>query len=78
MYGFLDLDPRSPGAHRWATLVGELTVRMVDELPPAIRVQHGDRSFDVVPLADVEVSDARTAELLQRYRTRLIAGRSAG
>lgn len=73
-YGFLDLDPRAPGAHRWATLLGELTVRMVDELPPAVRVQHGDHSFQVVPLPDLEVADARTAELLQRHRARLAAG----
>jgi transcriptional regulator with XRE-family HTH domain len=67
-YGYLDLHPSRPGAHRWSSIVGQLTVRLVDVLPATIEVRHGERSFRVVPLADVEIADADTARLLQRRR----------
>jgi transcriptional regulator with XRE-family HTH domain len=73
-YGYLDVHPSRPGAHRWATRVGELAVRMVPELPAAVQVRHGDRTFDVVSLPEVEVADRHTGELLRRYRERLSAG----
>lgn len=67
-FGYLAIDPRSPGAHRWNTLLGEIRARMCDELPESIEVRHGEQSYQVVPLADVEVDDPRTASLLRRYR----------
>jgi transcriptional regulator with XRE-family HTH domain len=73
-YGFIQLHPGLPGAHRWMTIVGELAVRMVPELPTAVQVRHGDRVFDVVSLPEVEVADRRTAEMLHRHRERLSAG----
>ncbi|MEV1288461.1 helix-turn-helix transcriptional regulator [Micromonospora sp. NPDC049679] len=67
-FGYLALDPREPGAHRWQTMVGEIRARMLDELPEAIEIRHGERRYRVVPLAEVEITDARAAGLLRRYR----------
>ncbi len=67
-YGYVPLDPRGPGAHRWLTLHGEVVVRFVDELPAALEVRHRERSYPVVPLADIVLDDARTADLLDRHQ----------
>jgi transcriptional regulator with XRE-family HTH domain len=67
-FGYLAIDPRLPGAHRWQTLFGEIRARMCDELPESIEVRHGEQSYRVVPLADVELDDPRAANLLRRYR----------
>ena len=42
-----------------------------DSLPPAIEVRHGGRTYPVVPLPLVEVTDPAAADLLRRYRDRL-------
>ncbi len=76
-YGFLHLDPRDRGAHRWSTMRGQIAVRMVDALPASIEIRHGDRSLPAVPLPDVEITDPRSAELLQRHRTRRAAALGA-
>jgi hypothetical protein len=67
-FGYLALDPREPGAHRWQTMVGELRARLADELPESIEVRHGEHRYPVVPLAEVEVTDPQAAALLRRYR----------
>ena len=82
-FGYLRTDPREPGEHRWRTVAGVLRASMCDELPEAIEVRHGDRSYRVVPLALVEVTEQATADLLRRYRERYVAeeavvGGSAG
>jgi transcriptional regulator with XRE-family HTH domain len=69
-FGYLLIDPREPGDHRWRTIPGEIRARMCDELPTAIRVRVQDREYPVVPLADLEVDDEETARLLARYRRR--------
>lgn len=67
-FGYLRLDPREPGEHRWQTIRGEVRARFCDELPASIEVHHGGRSYRVVPLADVHIDDPRVARLLDRYR----------
>jgi transcriptional regulator with XRE-family HTH domain len=69
-FGFLPNDPREPGEHRWQTVAGVLRARMCDEPPEAIEVRHGDRTYPVVPLALVEVTEPATADLLRRWRER--------
>ncbi|MER7458125.1 helix-turn-helix transcriptional regulator [Micromonospora sp. NPDC126480] len=69
-YGGLRLEPEEPGEHRWRTRYGEIRAHMCDELPEAVEVRHGDRSYRVVPLAQVELTDPRTAALLTRWRAR--------
>jgi transcriptional regulator with XRE-family HTH domain len=68
VFGYLPIDPREPGDHRWRTIPGEIRARMCDALPDALRVRIGDREYPVVPLADVSVDDPETARLLARYR----------
>ncbi|MEH1012209.1 helix-turn-helix transcriptional regulator [Micromonospora sp. CPCC 206060] len=68
-FGHLRLEPEEPGDHRWSTSVGEIRATMCDTLPEAIEVRHGERSYRVVPLAQVEITDPGTAALLHRYRT---------
>ena len=43
---------------------------MCDELPETIEVRHGGRSYQVVPLVELELTEPRAAELLRRYRDR--------
>ncbi|HEX7745189.1 MAG TPA: helix-turn-helix transcriptional regulator [Micromonosporaceae bacterium] len=76
VFGYLRLDPREFGDHRWQTLVGEIVAAMCDELPESIEVRHTNRLFRVVPLAQLELSDPAAAGLLRRYRERM--ARSAG
>lgn len=68
VFGYLALDPRDFGDHRWQTLVGEIVADMCDELPECIEVRHGERAFRVVPLAQVQVSDEQVAAVLNRHR----------
>jgi len=70
-WGNLRLEPEEPGEHRWRTRYGELWARMCDELPEPVEVRHGGRSYWVEPLARVEVTDPRAADLLRRHRQRL-------
>ncbi|WP_346538237.1 helix-turn-helix domain-containing protein [Micromonospora sp. DPT] len=77
-FGGLRLEPEEPGEHRWQTRYGQLRAQMCDELPEAIEVRHGDRSYQVVPLVAVELTDPRAAELLRRHRRRHAAGGPAG
>ncbi|SBT47608.1 helix-turn-helix domain-containing protein [Micromonospora auratinigra] len=77
-WGGLPLEPEEPGEHRWLTRYGELRARFCDELPEAVEVRHGGRSYPVEPLLRVELADPRTTELLHRHRQRLAAGRAEG
>jgi hypothetical protein len=43
---------------------------MCERLPTAIEIHLGDRLHAVVPLADLELDDPRTAGLVRRYRAR--------
>jgi transcriptional regulator with XRE-family HTH domain len=70
VFGYLRVDPRDPGDHRWRTIPGEIQARMCDALPPAIRVMVADREYPVVPLVEVAIDDPGTARLLDRYRRR--------
>ncbi|MDG4828499.1 helix-turn-helix transcriptional regulator [Solwaraspora sp. WMMD1047] len=72
-FGGLPIDPREPGEHRWRTTVGELTATMYEQLPAAIQVRHGDRTYPVVPLPLIELADPVAADLLRRHRLRLAA-----
>ncbi|MGX7676365.1 helix-turn-helix domain-containing protein [Plantactinospora sp. DSM 117369] len=69
-FGYLPTDPREPGEHRWQVVGGVLRASMADELPEAIEVRHDDRSYRVVPLALVEVTEPATADLMRRWRAR--------
>lgn len=70
-FGYLPIDPRLPGERRWR-IIGSVVIRagFDDELPASIEVRHGDRSYPVVPLAEVEVDDPDVARLLRRHRDR--------
>jgi transcriptional regulator with XRE-family HTH domain len=70
VFGYLRLDPREPGEHRWRTIPGVIRARMCDELPVPVTVTHAGRAYAVVPLADVEIDDERAARLLRHYRRR--------
>lgn len=74
-YGYLPIDPRLPGEHRWR-IRGGVIIRATfgDELPASIEVRYGDRSHPVVPLAEVEVDDPQVARLLRRHREQRPAG----
>ncbi|WP_433127277.1 helix-turn-helix domain-containing protein [Micromonospora sp. CA-240977] len=72
-FGGVWLEPEDPGEHRWSTRYGEIRATMCDELPETIEVQHGGRSYRVVPLVELELSEPHAAELLRRYRDRQLA-----
>lgn len=74
-FGYLDLDPRRPGEHRWRTIPGIIRARMCDRLPDAIDVSLGGRIHPVVPLADLQIDDPHVADLLRRYGERREATR---
>ncbi|MEH0846404.1 helix-turn-helix domain-containing protein [Micromonospora sp. CPCC 205711] len=80
-FGGLRLEPEEPGEHRWQTRYGEVRAQLCDELPEAIEVRHDGRSYRVVPLVAVELTDPRAADLLRRHRQRQASDagtRSAG
>lgn len=72
-FGGVWLEPEEPGEHLWSTRYGEIRATMCDELPETIEVRHGGRSYQVVPLVELELSEPRAAELLRRYRDRQLA-----
>ncbi|MET8361426.1 hypothetical protein [Micromonospora sp. NPDC005171] len=72
-FGGVWLEPEEPGEHLWSTRYGEIRATMCDELPETIEVCHGGRSYQVVPLIELELSEPRAAELLRRYRDRQLA-----
>ena len=57
-FGGVWLEPEEPGEHRWSTRYGEIRATMCDELPETIEVRHGGRSYQVVPLVELELSRA--------------------
>ncbi|MFY1697669.1 helix-turn-helix domain-containing protein [Solwaraspora sp. WMMA2101] len=67
-YRHIPVDPREPYPHRWQTMAGEIHARMYDELPPAIEVRHDGQHYPVVPLAELDIVDPDTADLLRRFR----------
>lgn len=73
-FGGVWLEPEEPGEHRWSTRYGEIRATMCDELPETIEVRHGERSYQVVPLVELELTEPRAADLLRRYRDRQLAG----
>ena len=73
-FGGVWLEPEEPGEHRWSTRYGEIRATMCDELPETIEVRHGERSYRVVPLVELELTEPRAAELLRRYRDRQADG----
>lgn len=75
-FGGVWLEPEEPGEHRWSTRYGEIRATMCDELPETIEVRHGGRTYQVVPLVELELSEPRAAELLRRYRNRQLASDS--
>ncbi|MEU1589330.1 helix-turn-helix transcriptional regulator [Micromonospora sp. NPDC005710] len=75
-FGGVWLEPEEPGDHRWSTRYGEIRAAMCDELPETIEVRHGERTYQVVPLVELEISEPRAAGLLRRYRNRQLASES--
>ncbi|RAO11173.1 hypothetical protein MED15_05391 [Micromonospora noduli] len=75
-FGGVWLEPEEPGEHRWSTRYGEIRATMCDELPETIEVRHGGRTYQVVPLVELELSEPHAAELLRRYRNRQLASDS--
>lgn len=69
-FGYLPLDPRSPGEHRWRIIGGVvIQAELADDLPAAIEVRHDGRGYRVVPLPEVEIDAAAPAvALLHRHR----------
>ena len=60
-------------------MAGVIRATMCDDLPEAIEVRHGERTYPVVPLPLVEVTDPATAAVRRRDRQRPATGhRSAG
>ncbi|MGI5523884.1 helix-turn-helix domain-containing protein [Micromonospora sp. CA-259024] len=72
-FGGVWLEPEKPGERRWSTRYGEIRATMCDELPETIEVRHGGRSYQVVPLVELELTEPRAGELLRRYRDRQLA-----
>jgi transcriptional regulator with XRE-family HTH domain len=70
MWGPADPDPRTPGAMRWLTMVGEVRVTLVDTAPENLTVLVGDLLAHVRPLHDIEAADRPTARVLARLRER--------
>ncbi|WP_430497996.1 helix-turn-helix domain-containing protein [Micromonospora trifolii] len=75
-FGGVWLEPEEPGEHRWSTRYGEIRATMCDELPETIEVRHGGRTYQVMPLVELELSEPRAAELLRRYRNRQLTSDS--
>ncbi|WP_420117453.1 helix-turn-helix domain-containing protein [Micromonospora sp.] len=75
-FGGLYLEPEEPGEHYWMTRYGGIRAQLCDEFPEAIEVRHGDRSYRVVPLVMVELTDPQAAALLHRHRQRSAADRT--
>lgn len=75
-FGGVWLEPEEPGEHRWSTRYGEIRATMCDDLPETIEVRHGGRTYQVVPLVELELSEPRAAELLRRYRNRQLVSDS--
>ncbi|MFI6066424.1 helix-turn-helix domain-containing protein [Micromonospora sp. NPDC051227] len=75
-FGGVWLEPEEPGEHLWSTRYGEIRATMCDELPETIEVCHGGRSYQVVPLIELELSEPRAAQLLRRYRDRQLTSDS--
>ncbi|MEW2431467.1 helix-turn-helix transcriptional regulator [Micromonospora sp. NPDC047644] len=75
-FGGVWLEPEEPGEHRWSTRYGEIRATMCDELPETIEVRHGERTYQVVPLVELELIEPRAAGLLRRYRKRQLASDS--
>ncbi|SCE92961.1 Helix-turn-helix [Micromonospora coriariae] len=73
-FGGVWLEPEEQGEHLWTTRYGEIRATMCDELPETIEVCHGGRSYRVVPLVDLELTEPRAAGLLRRHRARQVAG----
>ncbi|MFV2099917.1 hypothetical protein [Micromonospora sp. LOL_024] len=69
-WGGLHPEPEEPGEHRWRTRHGVNRAAMSDEPPEPIEIRHGERIYRAVPLIEVELTDRRAAELLDRYRRR--------
>ncbi|RLP85002.1 XRE family transcriptional regulator [Micromonospora sp. BL4] len=72
-FGGVWLEPEEQGEHLWTTRYGEIRATMCDELPETIEVRHGARSYRVVPLVDLELTEPRAADLLRRHRARQAA-----
>jgi transcriptional regulator with XRE-family HTH domain len=63
-----DVDPRRPGPLRWWTPFGELTVRLLAELPAPVMVRVGGRELPLCPLPEIERGDPDVARVLRRLR----------
>ncbi|MET8351015.1 helix-turn-helix transcriptional regulator [Micromonospora sp. NPDC005206] len=72
-FGGVWLEPEEQGEHLWTTRYGEIRATMCDELPETIEVRHGGRSYRVVPLVELELTEPRAGDLLRRYRARQVA-----
>jgi transcriptional regulator with XRE-family HTH domain len=73
-YGFDIVDPRVPGAMRWMTILGELTLQTATTLPPAVAVEFCGERLPVIGLADIEVADRQVARVLDRLRALRASG----
>jgi transcriptional regulator with XRE-family HTH domain len=68
-FGFAPVDPRRPGVNLWRIIRGVvIRIDLVDDLPSCLEVRHGDRTYRVVPLPDIEIQDTDAARLLRRFR----------
>jgi hypothetical protein len=66
----IDRDPRKPGPLHYWTPWGELHLRLLPALPPAVDVVHGDECHQVRPLPDVEADDPQLARIVRRWQQR--------
>lgn len=68
-FGYVPLDPRQPGEHRWRVIGGVvIQAELADELPVSIEVRHEGQGYRVVPLPEVEIGGPGAAALLRRHR----------
>jgi hypothetical protein len=73
IYGYAPVDPQLPGPLRWRTHLGDIALRIVDELPCAVRIGVGQRVLVVRPITELEAADQATRRILARVRQRMAA-----
>jgi hypothetical protein len=73
-WGWSDVDPRKPGALRWTTESGVISLQIANVFPRTTTVQFKGVELRVLGLAEVETDDPHVKRLLDRVRMRLASG----
>jgi transcriptional regulator with XRE-family HTH domain len=67
-WGYGDRDPREPGANRWHICGVDMRLHVVSTLPSTVEVRIDELIVPVVPLADLERTDAWLHRIMRRWR----------